>query len=76
MDFRSQSASLDALASLTADALVLVIAGATLPADLDKNVTALIKDAIKLGDFDLKAGQALSLARPSGLKAPRLVLVA
>ncbi|MDH0867155.1 leucyl aminopeptidase [Mitsuaria sp. GD03876] len=76
MDFRSQPASLDALASHGADALVLVVAGDSLPAALDKTVTALVKDAVKLGDFEFKAGQVLTLVRPAGLKAPRLVVAA
>ena len=74
MDFRSQLVSLDALSSHGADALVLVVAGDSLPASLDKTVAALIKDAVKLGDFELKAGQVLTLVRPAGLKAPRLVV--
>ncbi|MDN3920428.1 leucyl aminopeptidase [Roseateles violae] len=76
MDFRIQTASLDALAAINADALVVVIAGEALPAGLDAGVAALAKDAIKLGDFELKAGKTLTLQRPAGLKAPRLVLVA
>ncbi|WP_377155680.1 leucyl aminopeptidase [Roseateles sp. UC29_93] len=76
MDFRSQLVSLDALSSHGADALVLVVAGDSLPASLDKTVTALVKDAVKLGDFELKAGQVLSLVRPAGLKAPRLIVAA
>ncbi len=76
MDFRSQTASLDALASINADALVLVIAGDSLPADLDSSVAAAVKDAIKLGDFELKAGKTLVLQRVAGIKAPRLVLTA
>jgi len=76
MDFRSQLASLDALSSHGADALVLIVAGDSLPASLDKTVSALVKDAIKLGDFELKAGQVLSLVRPAGLKAPRLIVAA
>ncbi|MCH7344137.1 leucyl aminopeptidase [Pelomonas sp. CA6] len=76
MDFRSQSAALDGLATQAADALVLVIAGQVLPQGLDSAAAALIKDAIKLGDFELKAGQCLSLLRPAGFKAQRLVLVA
>jgi leucyl aminopeptidase len=76
MDFRSQLVSLDALSSHGADALVLVVAGDSLPASLDKTVAALVKDAVKLGDFELKAGQVLSLVRPAGLKAPRLIVAA
>ncbi len=76
MDFRTLSASQDALASQTADALVVVVAGDTLPAGLDKTVAGLVKDAIKLGDFELKAGQVVTLTRPAGLKAARLVVAA
>ncbi len=74
MDFRTQSASLDALAGVNADALVLVLAGDSLPAGLDPVVAAAVKDAVKLGDFELKAGKTLVLPRVAGLKAPRLVL--
>ncbi|MFG6449138.1 leucyl aminopeptidase [Roseateles sp. BYS180W] len=74
MDLRFQSAGFDALNSVATDALVLVLAGGSVPADLDPTVSALIKDAIKLGDFELKAGQSLVLTRPQGLKAHRLVL--
>jgi leucyl aminopeptidase len=76
MDFRTQSASLDALAGVAADALVVLLAGDTLPADLDAAVAAAAKDAIKLGDFELKAGKTLVLQRVAGVKAPRLVLAA
>ncbi len=76
MDFRTQSASLDTLAGITADALVLLLAGDTLPAGLDAAVAAAIKDAIKLGDFELKSGKTLVLQRATGVKAPRLVLAA
>lgn len=74
MDFRTQTSSLDALSGVNADALVLVLAGDTLPAGLDASVAAAAKDAIKLGDFELKAGKTLVLPRVAGLKAPRLVL--
>lgn len=76
MDFRTLSASLDALAGVSADALVLVLAGDTLPTGLDPAVQAAVKDAIKLGDFELKAGKTLVLQRVAGVKAPRLVLAA
>ncbi|MDN3543510.1 MAG: leucyl aminopeptidase [Roseateles asaccharophilus] len=74
MDFRTQTSSLDALSGVNADALVLVLAGDTLPVGLDASVAAAAKDAIKLGDFELKAGKTLVLPRVAGLKAPRLVL--
>ncbi len=76
MDFRTQSASFDALAGINADALILVLGGEELPAGLDPALAALVKDAIKLGDFELKSGKVLSLQRAAGVKAPRLVLAA
>ena len=76
MDFRLHNASVDALAGVAADALILVLAGDSLPSKLDKELAALVKDAIKLGDFELKDGKVLMLQRPVGVKAPRLVLAA
>ena len=76
MDFRTQTLTLDALAGCSADALILVIAGETLPDTLDSGIASLIHDAIKLGDFELKAGKTLSLQRPIGVKAPRLLIAA
>src|SRR5574343_548819 len=76
MDFRTQSASLDALAGINADALIVVIAGEALPAKLDKAVADAAKDAIKLGDFELKAGKTLLVQRAPGVKSARLVLAA
>ena len=76
MDFRTQTASFDALAGFNADALILLIAGETLPADMDAALAALAQDALKLGDFELKSGKAISLQRPLGVKAPRLILAA
>ncbi|MGS0756856.1 M17 family peptidase N-terminal domain-containing protein, partial [Roseateles sp. GG27B] len=76
MDFRTQSTAFDALAALPSDALILVIAGEALPAEFDADLAELINDAVKLGDFELKAGKTLTLQRPQGVKAPRLVLAA
>ena len=76
MDFRTLSASQDALAGTSADALLLVVAGDKLPAGLDKALAAAVADAVKLGDFEFKGGRTLALQRPAGIKAPRLVLAA
>jgi len=76
MDFRTLSASQDALSGVSADALVVVIAGDALPATLDAAVAGVIKDAVKLGDFEFKAGKSLVVQRPAGVKAPRLVIAA
>jgi leucyl aminopeptidase len=74
MDFKIQT--VDALAGVNADALVVVLGGDALPKDLDPAVAAAAQDAIKLGDLALKAGQVLVLSRVAGLKATRLVLAA
>ena len=76
MDFKIQTAELDGLAGVGADALVVVIAGEALPKGLDAAVAKQVQAAIKLGDFALKAGQVLTLAPAEGVKATRLVLAA
>ncbi|MGQ3051463.1 MAG: leucyl aminopeptidase [Roseateles sp.] len=76
MDFKIQTAELDALARITADALVVVFGGEVLAPGLDTVVARHAQAAIKLGDFALKAGQALTLMQTDGVKAPRLVLAA
>ena len=76
MDFKIQTAELDGLAGVGADALVVVIAGEALPKGLDAAVAKQVQAAIKLGDFALKAGQVLTVASVEGVKATRLVLAA
>jgi leucyl aminopeptidase len=76
MDFKIQTTELDGLANAGADALVVVLAGDALPKGLDAIVAKHAQAAIKLGDFALKAGQALTLTHVEGVKAPRLVLSA
>jgi leucyl aminopeptidase len=76
MDFRTQASSPNAVSSTSADALLVIVAGDRPPAQLDATLSALLKDAIKQGDFELKAGRSLYLHRPAGVKAGRLVFVA
>jgi leucyl aminopeptidase len=76
MDFRHQISAPDALAGLACDALLIVVNADTADARLDKAVAALIADAFASGDLECKAGRALYLHRPAGLKATRLVLAA
>lgn len=74
MDYRSTVAEGPALSQVNADALLLVLTpdlAATGDAALDK----LVKDAISAEDFALKAGKALYIHRPAGVKAGRLVLL-
>jgi leucyl aminopeptidase len=76
MDFKIQTAEVDGLANTGADALVVVLAGEALPKGLDAAVAKHAQAAIKLGDFALKAGQALTVTQAEGVKATRLVLAA
>jgi leucyl aminopeptidase len=76
MDARTHTTTLDKLAATAADALLVVIAGEHLPANLDPALSAAVKNASKIGDFELKAGKAVMLHGVDGLKAPRLVLAA
>jgi leucyl aminopeptidase len=76
MDFKVQATEMDALATAGADALIVVLGGDTLPLGLDAAVAKHSQAAIKLGDFAMKAGQAVTLTHAEGIKAPRLVLVA
>lgn len=76
MDFRSQSIGPSGLASLAADALLVVVVGEAVPAGLDAKVASLLNDAVAQGDFALKAGRSLYIHRPAGFKAPRLALAA
>jgi leucyl aminopeptidase len=76
MDFRSQIAGADALAAITADALVVVLVGDGVPIALDNTLATALTDAVKLGDFAFKAGRTLALHRCAGVKAPRVVFAA
>jgi leucyl aminopeptidase len=76
MDFRHQIAASSSLSSLSFDALMLLVVGDTLDPSLDPQLATLLADAITQGDFALKAGKTLYLHRPSGVKAPRVLVVA
>ena len=74
MDFKSVALGATGLAALSADALLVVVAGTTVPSDLDAALAPVLRDAIKGGDLELKAGRTLYVHRPAGLKAQRLLL--
>lgn len=61
-------------AAFQADALVLVMLPATMPADLDPAIAQVVADAIRQGDLVLKAGAKLYVHRPAQVQAPRLLL--
>ena len=72
MDFKISVAGPGDLASVAADAL-LVVLGAQGDAALGGPLEAALADAIKQGDFERKGGRTLYLHRASGVKATRVV---
>ncbi|MDL2337334.1 MAG: leucyl aminopeptidase [Pseudomonadota bacterium] len=75
MDFRHLVAAPASLSPIAADALLLIVHGVALDASLEPALAALIDDAIKAGDFQLKAGRTLYVHRPAGMKVSRLLVV-
>ncbi len=73
MDFKSQLAGPKGLAGTVADALLVVVAGAELPVELDGVLAEALAAAIKQGDFALKAGHTLYTHQLTGVKAARVV---
>ena len=76
MDFRHQILALDALAGLACDALVLVVTGDAVDAQLAAPLGATLSDALAHDDLKLKAGKSLYLHRPAGVRAARVVFSA
>ena len=76
MDFRHQVVSPDGLASVSCDALVLVVTGDAVDTTLGAPLGGALSDAIAQGDLALKAGKSLYLHRPAGVKATRVVFAA
>ena len=75
MDFKIQNPPAGGLSKLVVDALLIVMVGKTVPTELDKELTALLRDAVKQGDFEFKAARCLYVHRPAGVKAARLAFV-
>jgi leucyl aminopeptidase len=82
MDFKHQIGSALQLATLRADALLLVVTPDLLESTsarqdklaLDPVLKRLIADAVKAGDFALKSGRTLYLHHPGGVVAARVVV--
>jgi leucyl aminopeptidase len=72
MNFELKPLGLVAVANEKCDALVILVADAFKPAKDD--LSALIAQATKSGDFESKAGKTLVLYRPSQANAVRVVL--
>ena len=75
MDFQHLVTPLGTLSELASDALLLVIGEAGPGPSLDPLIAALVHDAVKAGDFKLKAGRSLYVHRPAGLRVARLAVV-
>ncbi|MBI3369617.1 MAG: leucyl aminopeptidase [Burkholderiales bacterium] len=76
MDFRTQVIAPGATSRLGADALLIVVAGDSLPRGLDAPLAKALRGAIAHGDWVLKAGKVTYLRQVDGVKAPRVVAVA
>ncbi len=75
MDVQCQAVGAGGIATVAADALVLVLCGASLPKSLDREAAKVIQQAVAQGDFALKSGSKLYVHRPAGLRALRLAVV-
>jgi leucyl aminopeptidase len=76
MDFRHQTASLDALAAVACDALLVVVAGDKADRSLDATLAGHLREAVTHADFEFKRGKTVYLHRPQGVKAARVVFAA
>jgi leucyl aminopeptidase len=76
MDFKTQVAGTAGWSATSADALLVVLAGASLPPGLPKAVAAVLESAVEAGDFVFKPGHVFYAHRVQGLKAARLAVVA
>jgi leucyl aminopeptidase len=75
MDFKTLVAGPSGLAGVGADALLVVLAGSSVPAGLGAPLDDLVAAAVKEGDLVLKAGQWLYAHRVAGVKAGRVAVV-
>ena len=76
MDFRTQLTAPGAACRSSADALLLLLLGDTLPAGLDEPLAQGLSEAIAHGDFVLKPGKLVYLRQVAGVKSPRVAVVA
>ena len=76
MDFRTQAITPGATCRLSADALLLLLVGETVPASLDEPLSTAINEVIEQGDFSLKPGKQAYLRQVAGVKSPRVLVAA
>ncbi|WP_423228713.1 leucyl aminopeptidase [Pseudaquabacterium rugosum] len=75
MDFRTLVPGAAGPGRVAADALLLLVAGPSLPEGLDPALQAAVAGALKLGDLECKPGRQLMLRGVAGFKAPRVLVV-
>ena len=75
MDFKTMVPGAGGVVGVAADALLVLIAGDSVPSGLDAPLAALLAAALKDGDLSFKAGQQLYAHRVPGVKATRVALV-
>ncbi len=76
MDFKTQVAPASGLGAVVADALLVVVAGGVVPADLDPSLASVLAAAVGNGDFSCKAGSTLYVHGVHGAKVARVVFAA
>jgi leucyl aminopeptidase len=76
MDFKTWVPGAAGLSGAKADALLLILAGAELPAGLEPALADAARGAVQAGDFKFEAGQLVVLHAPAGVGPRRLVLAA
>ncbi len=75
MDFRTQVITPGGTSRLAADALLLLVAGDSLPPGLDEPLAQALTEAIAQGDLSLKPGKLAYLRQVPGVKSPRVAVV-
>ncbi|MFI4929317.1 MAG: leucyl aminopeptidase [Burkholderiales bacterium] len=72
MDFRHQLTTVAGVASVSADALLVVVVGNKAPSDLPAALAKALHASLEQGDLALEAGRCLYVGRLAGVKAPRV----
>jgi len=72
MDFRHQLTTVAGVASVNADALLVVVVGSRPPNDLPPALVKALHTIVEQGDLTLEAGRCLYLGHVPGVKPPRV----
>ena len=72
MDFRHQLTTVAGVASVNADALLVVVVGNKAPSDLPAALAKALHASLEQGDLALETGRCLYVGHLAGVKAPRV----